>query len=358
MRDYYEILGVAKDADSESIKKAYRKLAMQFHPDRNPGNAEAEEKFKEAAAAYDILSNSDKRARYDRFGHQAFQGGGGAGFHDMDDIFSSFGDIFSDLFGAGGQQRTRRKNQPRRGADLRYICEIELKDVIEGADKQVEFETEDPCTVCQGSGAEKGSTPQTCPTCGGAGQVRVSQGFFQMATTCPNCRGEGQIVKDPCKACKGKGRAKQKRKIRITVPPGVDTGTRLRVSGEGEGGTLGGPAGDLFVEIAVRPHAKFERDGDDLYAEVDVDYLQLMLGAQIEVPTVTGEILLEIPRGTDSGEILEVPGQGVPNLRGSRRGSMNYKVNVKFPEKLSKDEELALRQIAEKRGVEVQGKKK
>lgn len=358
MRDYYEILGVAKDADSESIKKAYRKLAMQFHPDRNPGNAEAEEKFKEAAAAYDILSNSDKRARYDRFGHQAFQGGGGAGFHDMDDIFSSFGDIFSDLFGAGGQQRTRRKNQPRRGADLRYICEIELKDVIEGADKQVEFETEDPCTVCQGSGAEKGSTPQTCPTCGGAGQVRVSQGFFQMATTCPNCRGEGQIVKDPCKACKGKGRTKQKRKIGITIPPGVDTGTRLRVAGEGEGGTLGGPAGDLFVEIAVRPHAKFERDGDDLYAEVDVDYLQLMLGAQIEVPTVTGEILLEIPRGTDSGEILEVPGQGVPNLRGSRRGSMNYKVNVKFPEKLSKDEELALRQIAEKRDVEVQGKKK
>lgn len=358
MRDYYEILGVAKDADSESIKKAYRKLAMQFHPDRNPGNAEAEEKFKEAAAAYDILSNADKRARYDRFGHQAFQGGGGGGFQDMDDIFSNFGDIFSDLFGGGGQQRTRRRNQPRRGADLRYICEIELKDVIEGADKQVEFETEDPCTVCQGSGAEKGSTPQTCPTCGGAGQVRVSQGIFQMATTCPTCRGEGQIVKDPCKACKGKGRTKQKRKIRITVPPGVDTGTRLRVAGEGEGGTLGGPAGDLFVEIAVRPHAKFERDGDDLYAEVDVDYLQLMLGAQVDVPTVTGEIMLEIPRGTESGEILEIPGQGVPNLRGSRRGSMNYKVNVKFPEKLSKDEELALRQIAEKRGVEVQGKKK
>ena len=246
---------VSKDADTDALKKAYRKLAMQFHPDRNPGDKEAEEKFKEAAEAYDVLSNSEKRAQYDRFGHQAFtqggRGGAGHGFQDMDDIFSAFGDVFGDMFGMAGRGRSssRNSNQPRRGSDLRYITEISLKNVIEGSEKEIEFDTEDNCKPCNGSGAEKGKDLVTCKTCGGAGQVRVSQGFFQMATTCPHCHGQGSIIKDPCKSCKGQGRLKQHRKIKLTIPAGVDTGTRLRVTGEGEGGFRGGPAGDLYYKF-------------------------------------------------------------------------------------------------------------
>lgn len=356
-RDYYEILGVARDAEQDVIKKAYRKLAMQFHPDKNPGDKEAEEKFKEAAGAYEILSDPDKRARYDRFGHDAFRGGmgGGGGFQDTEDIFAHFGDIFGDLFGGGGQQRRRSRNEPRRGADLRYVTEVSLKEVITGVEREIEFDTEENCKVCNGSGAEKGSQPQQCPTCHGSGQVVRSQGFFAMASTCPTCHGQGTVVKNPCKPCKGKGRVASHRKIRLNIPAGVDTGTRLRVATEGEGGFMGGPAGDLYVEIRVKQHPHFERRGEDLFAELSVPYVQMLLGAEIEVPTVTGKQNLEVPKGTHPGATVKLAGEGLPSLRGSRRGDIYFQVNVQFPEKLNKDEEKFLRDIAKSRNLNVTG---
>lgn len=356
-RDFYEILGVTKSSDQDTIKKAYRKLAMQFHPDKNPDNPEAEEKFKEAASAYEILSDPEKRARYDQYGHAAFNGGGGGrGFQNMEDIFGSFGDIFEDFFGGsggrGGRQRSRR-NEPRRGSDLRYVTEIFLKDVIEGIEKEIEFDTEENCKTCSGTGAEKGSQSTTCTTCGGAGQVVRQQGFFTMATTCPTCQGEGTVIKNPCKPCKGKGRTKAHRKIQIKIPPGVDTGTRLRVSGEGEGGFLGGPSGDLFVEIRVRDHDLFERRDEDLITILNVDYLQLLLGAEVDVPTVMGKEKLAISRGTQPGETVKLSGHGLPSLRGSRRGDIYYQIKVDIPEQISKEEEQILRDLAKARGLEV-----
>lgn len=361
-RDYYEILGVAKDADADTIKKAYRKLAMQFHPDRNPGNHEAEEKFKEAAAAYEILSDSQKRAQYDRFGHQAFsQGGGGPHFQNMDDIFASFGDIFSDFFGGqgmGGGRDSRRSSGPRRGSDLRYIAEIDLEDVLKGLEKEIEFDTEENCDTCHGSGAEKGSSAETCGTCGGAGQVVARQGFFTMATTCPTCQGEGKIIKNKCKTCRGSGRTKVHRKIRVTIPAGVDSGTRLRVSGEGEGGYRGGPEGDLYVELRVRPHDIFEREGDNLYSKVQISYIQALLGADIEVPILDGMSTLSIPACTQPHQVLSLKGQGLPSLRGSRRGDIHFEAIVEFPKKLKDDERELLMQIAEKKGISVKHDKK
>lgn len=358
-RDYYEILGVARDSEPDVIKKAYRKLAMQLHPDKNPGDKEAEEKFKEAAGAYEILSDPQKRAQYDRFGHQAFaggRGGGHGGFQDAEDIFSHFGDIFGDIFGggnAGGGRQRRSRNEPRRGADLRYVTEITLKDVITGLEKEIEFDTEESCGECKGSGAEKGSHSETCHTCHGSGQVVRSQGFFAMASTCPTCHGQGTVIKHPCKSCKGKGRTSQHKKIRLNIPPGVDTGTRLRVATEGEGGYMGGPPGDLFVEIRVKEHSQFERRGEDLFAEISVPYVQMLLGAEVEVPTVTGKAKLDIPKGLESGDNVKLADQGLPSLRGSRRGDIYYIVNVSFPDKLHKDEEKALREIAKSLGLEV-----
>jgi molecular chaperone DnaJ len=366
-RDYYEILGVSKTADADTIKKAYRKLAMQFHPDKNPGDSAAEDKFKEAAEAYDILSNQEKRSQYDRFGKAAFkQGGGfggGAGFQDMDDIFSNFGDIFSDLFGgtngggAGGarsQQRGRGAGSgPRRGSDLRYVTEITLKNVIEGVEKEIEFDTEDNCQACSGSGAEKGHAI-TCPTCHGRGQVVHQQGFFTMASTCPDCRGEGQKIQHPCKKCQGKGRVKQHRKIKITIPPGVDDGTRLRVSGEGEGGYKGGPAGDLFVETSIKQDSHFRRQGEHLITEVTLDYVQALLGAELEIPTVTGKTRLEVPVGTQVGDAIKISGEGIPSLRGSRRGDLFVTVSVEFPKKISQKEKDLLKEIAGIRGIELE----
>ncbi len=353
-RDYYEILGVAKDADADTIKKAYRKLAMQFHPDKNPGNPEAEEKFKEAASAYEILSDSQKRAKYDQFGHRAFSGGGGSQYSDVDDIFSNFGDIFGDLFGmGGGQGRGRQRNGPRRGSDLRYLTEITLKDVIEGCEQEIEFDTEESCKECSGSGAEKGSHAETCTTCRGSGQVVRSQGFFQMASTCPHCQGQGTIIKKICKPCKGSGRKAQHRKISLSIPQGVDTGTRLRVTGEGEGGYKGGGAGDLYVEIRVKHHPLFERRGDDLLAKISISYLQALLGAEIEVKTVTGEATLGVHAGVQPGETVRISGQGLPSLRDKRRGDLYYVVQIEIPKKLHKDEEKLLREIAEVKGESV-----
>ncbi len=360
-RDFYEILGVERSADQDTIKKAYRKLAMEFHPDKNPGNKEAEEKFKEAAAAYEVLGNTEKRTKYDRFGHAAFgQGGGGQNFHDVEDIFASFGDIFGDFF--GGMNRGRggrgRSNGPARGSDLRYICEIDLKDVITGLERDLEFDTEDSCGECSGQGTAKGSTADTCGTCGGAGQVVTSQGFFSVAATCPTCHGSGKIIKNPCKSCSGRGRVRSARKIRVSIPAGVDTGTQLRVSGEGEGGHRGGPAGDLYVEIRVRDDDRFERHGLDLLGRLQISYLQALLGAELDVETFEGKEKLTIPPGANVGERLRLEKKGVPSLRGGGRGSLYYEIDIEVPKKLGKDEERLLREIAKVRGDEVLAPKK
>ncbi|MCB0368939.1 MAG: molecular chaperone DnaJ [Bdellovibrionales bacterium] len=350
-RDYYEILGVSKDSDPETIKKAYRKLAMQFHPDRNPDNKEAEEKFKEAAEAYDVLGNTEKRSQYDRFGHAAFkQTGGrgfGQGFENVDDIFSSFGDIFGDIFGMGGGGRTRRsKNEPRKGADLRYIAEISLKEVITGLEREIEFETDESCKDCQGSGAEKGSQAETCSMCGGAGQVVTRQGFFTMQTTCPQCRGEGQTIKKPCRSCKGTGRTSKAKKIQVTIPAGVDNGTRLRISGEGEGGFKGGPAGDLYVEVRVKEQENFERHGNDLHTILKVPYVLLLLGGDIEVSTLTSKEKIQIPKASQPGSQVRLREHGFPSIRSQRRGDMFFHLEAEYPKKISSEEESLLKEIA------------
>lgn len=365
-RDFYEILSVERNSDGETIKKAYRKLAMQYHPDRNPGDKEAEDKFKEAAEAYEVLSDSNKRAQYDRFGHQAFQGGqggfggGGGGFHDMNDIFSQFGDIFGDIFGGGGgqQRSSRHRNSPRKGADLRYITEIELEDVISGKEQQIEFDTESNCDDCHGAGAAKGSSAVTCKVCGGSGQVVRQQGFFTMATTCHHCHGTGEMIEKPCTTCRGKGRKQTHRKIKVTIPAGVDNGTRMRVANEGEGGYKGAPNGDLFVEIRVKDHDVFEREGDHLFANLDVSYLQFLLGGEITAEGLDGDVEVEVPRGAAPGARIKVSGRGLPSLRGSRRGDLYFTLNVEFPKKMSEDEEKLIRQVAELNKTKVGSKKK
>lgn len=360
-QDYYEILGVSKQASKDEIKKAYRKLAMKYHPDKNPGDKEAESMFKKAAEAYEVLGSEEKKAKYDRFGHAAFQQGAGgpgaAGFSDINDIFESFGDIFGDFFGGagpGGGRRSAHRNQPRRGADLRYICDVTIEQVVNGAEKEIEFETEDGCGTCHGSGAAAGSSPETCSSCRGSGQVVRSQGFFQMASTCPQCRGEGKIIKNPCSDCHGRGRQSAKKKIRVTIPPGVDNGTRLRVGGEGEGGFRGGPAGDLYVEMRIRDDGRFERDGKNLYQEIEVSYLQALLGAEVEVPIIPEKgktkAKLDVPAGVQPGNLLKISSYGVPDVRGRGRGDMYCRVKVIIPKKLKKNEEKLLREVAEIRG--------
>jgi molecular chaperone DnaJ len=335
-RDYYEILGVQKNADADAIKKAYRKLALQFHPDRNPGNPDAEEKFKEASEAYEVLSNAEKRATYDRFGFSGLNRRFQHGFSDVNDIFSSFSDIFGDLFGMGQQgPRSRGSN---RGSHLRYVIEVTLKEVIDGTDKDIEFKKEVSCKACKGTGAKKASDLETCRDCKGRGQVVRTQGFFSMATTCPTCRGEGKVIKNPCEVCRGEGRTPEKIKLKVTIPPGVETGTQLRLSGEGEGGYRGGPAGDLFVEIRVQDDERFIREGNDLFGQVEISYLQAILGATLQVETVSGKTNIDIPAGTQPEDKLQVGGAGIPSLRGYGRGDLYYIVNVKIPKKISKEE--------------------
>ena len=356
-RDYYEVLGIARGADADTIKKAYRKLALQYHPDRNPGDKSAEDKFKEAAMAYEVLSDQNKRSRYDQFGHagvngQGFGGHSGAGFHDVGDIFEAFGDIFGDMFGGSrGQQRSRHR--ATRGADLRYVMEIDLKEVLTGSKKDIEFTAEAECKTCDGKGAEPGSAVETCGTCKGSGQIIRSQGFFQMASTCSTCRGRGEVIKKPCKVCRGSGREGTKRKLAVNVPPGVGNGTQLRLSGEGEGGSKSGPAGDLYVEIRVRPDKRFEREDDHLVAEIQISYLQALLGGELEFETLTGIEKVQIPKGTQSGELIRLSAKGLPNLRTGRFGDLVLQVSVDFPRKLQKEEERLLREIAELKGESV-----
>ncbi len=360
-RDYYEVLGVDRSASTDQIKKAYRKLAMKYHPDKNPGNQEAEEKFKKAAQAYGILGDSEKKEKYDQFGHAAFQNGGGfgQGFENVEDIFSSFGDIFGDFFGMGGRKRnSRRSNGPGRGADLRYMLEVELDDVVSGTDKTLEFDTEETCNRCSGLASEPGSQPVTCGTCGGQGQVVSTQGFFQMATTCPNCRGSGKIIKNPCKQCHGSGRKKVAKKITVTVPMGVETGTRLRVAGEGEGGIRKGPSGDLYVEIYVRSHSQYDRQGQDLLGQIKISYTRMLLGTEVEVKTFDGKKILKVPEGSQPGSLLRLQSLGVPDLRTGRRGDICLRLEVEFPKKLKRRERELLRELSEIRNETLAEKEK
>lgn len=359
-RDYYEILGVERSADQGTIKKAYRKLAMKYHPDQNPGDKEAEDLFKEAAEAYEVLGNEAKRQKYDQFGHAAFQGGGGRGahtqgFHDISDIFEQFGDIFGDFFGGGAGPGTRGRSStgPRRGSDLRYLLEIELEDVLKDSKKPIEFKCEDNCDTCNGSGAKPGTGTKTCSTCGGRGQVVRAQGFFSMATACPTCAGRGEVVESPCSSCHGRGRVEKKRKLLINIPAGVDTGTQLRLSEEGEGGYRGGPPGDLFVELRVRPHKKFERNGSDLFGEIEIPYIKAILGGPLDIKTLRGNKEIEIPPSTQPFSEIKVGKEGLPSLRGSRLGDLYLRAKVIFPKKLTKEEEKHLREIAKSQGEEV-----
>ncbi len=348
-RDYYEVLGVSQDAEKGAIKKAYRKLAMEHHPDKNPDDQGAEEKFREAAEAYEILSDDQKRQRYNQYGHAGVSGQS-QGFSSHEDIFSSFGDIFGDFFGGGSS--SHRSTGPRKGADLRYRTEISLSEVLEGVEQNIEFETDGECQKCDGSGAKRGTKPETCSTCGGSGQVVRAQGFFSMASTCSSCHGKGKKIKQPCRSCHGQGREKLPKKIKVNIPKGVSTGTRLRVNGEGEGGLHGGPDGDLYVEIIVQEDRRFEREGEHLLTTVSISYLQAILGGSVEVENVQGVETLKIPRGTQPGQTLKILKAGLPTLQGKSQGNLFCQIEVKIPHRISKEEEELLKKLAEKNTTE------
>ena len=342
-RDYYEVLGVERSASKDDMKKAYRRLAMKYHPDRNKDDADAEAKFKEAKEAYEALSDDDKRAAYDQFGHDGLRGaaGGGAGFG-AEGFGDIFGDVFGDIFGGG---RRGGRSQVFRGADLGYELKLDLERAVAGDTVTIEVPTQVECESCSGSGAEAGSEPEQCPTCGGVGQVRVQQGFFSIQQTCPNCKGQGTIIKDPCKDCNGRGRVAKTRKLSVKVPAGVDDGDRIRLTGEGEAGRNGGPAGDLYVEIRVNPHKIFERAGADLSCEVPVSFATAALGGEVELPTLNGNVSLKIPEGTQSGKVFRLRGKGVSTVRDPHPGDLFARVSLETPVNLTAEQESLLRQF-------------
>lgn len=342
-RDYYEILEVARTANDQEIKSSYRKLALKFHPDRNPGDKGAEEKFKEAAEAYAILSDGDKRARYDRFGH-AGVGGGAQGFDPSQ--FSGFEDIFGglgDIFGFGGGQR---RAGPQRGADLRYDLEIKFEQAAKGVETSIQIPRHETCETCKGNGAAAGTSPVTCPQCRGTGQLRYQQGFFTVARTCGQCRGAGKVITKPCANCHGAGTVEQQRKLTVKIPAGIATGQRLRLTGEGEAGTLGGPPGDLYVVIFVREHAFFQRDGNDLHCSVPLAFTTLALGSEIKVPGLDGEETVKIPEGTQPGQTFRLRGKGMPDVSGRGHGDILVTVQGVTPKRLTKEQKKLLEQLA------------
>lgn len=348
-RDYYKVLDVPRNASEADIKKSYRRLAMKHHPDRNPGDKEAEESFKEAKEAYEILSDAQKRAIYDQHGHAGIdasrQGGGGPGGFGGQDFGDIFGEVFGDIFGGGGRRGGR--STAFRGADLRYGLELELSQAVFGHEVQIEIPKLMECETCHGSGAAKGSSPTQCETCGGSGQVRVTQGFFQLQQTCPKCRGLGQVVKNPCDKCFGQGRIRKTKKLSVKVPAGVDNGDRIRLSGEGEAGRNGGPSGDLYVEISVRDHAIFERDGAHLSCEVPVSFVTAVLGGTVNVPTLEGDVALKVPAETQSGRQFRLRDKGVKPVRGGARGDLYCRIVVETPVNLSNEQRELLRKFEE-----------
>jgi molecular chaperone DnaJ len=345
-RCYYEVLGVERNATEEDIKKNYRKLAMQYHPDRNSGDKEAEEQFKEAAESYEVLSDREKRDIYDRYGHEGLRNTGFQGFSGFEDIFSSFGGIFEDVFGFSNG-RSRSRSAARAGNDLRYDMKISFMDAAIGLARDIEVPKYETCGDCRGTGAAAGTSPEICRRCQGRGQVTQSSGFFSISSTCPGCRGEGRIITEPCRPCTGTGRKQITRTVNIKIPAGVETGSRLRLRSEGEQGSHGGPRGDLYVFIHVEPHEFFERNGADLYCRVPISFVQAALGATIEVPTLMGNEKLKIPRGTQSGKTFRLRGKGIAHLRGLGRGDQIIETVVTIPAQLNRKQEELLREFAQ-----------
>lgn len=342
-RDYYEVLSVDRDATDDQLKSSYRKLALNYHPDRNPGNKEAEDKFKEASEAYEVLRDSQKRKIYDQFGHQGLEGAGFSGFSGFEDIFSSFGSIFEDILGFGTGRRSR--SQTQRGADLRYDLTLDFMQAAFGTETQIDLQKMEVCPSCKGNSCEPGTYPETCSLCSGTGQVSRNQGFFTVRTTCPHCRGNGQSIPYPCKGCKGNGQVLVNKKVSVKIPAGVDSGSRLRLTGEGGSGAYGGPPGDLYVFINVKPHEFFQRDNTDIHCQAEISFIQAALGARISVPTLNSKKTLEIPKGTQPGDLFFFRNNGIPSLRTGRRGDQIIQILIKTPTNISKKQASLLREF-------------
>jgi molecular chaperone DnaJ len=351
-RDYYQVLGVPRNATEDAVTKAYRRLAMKYHPDRNPDDKEAEERFKEAKEAYEILTDAQKRAAYDQYGHAGLDAarGAGQGFSPSDAFGDIFGDMFGDIFGGG--RRGGGRSGVYRGADLRYELALDLEQAVFGTSTEIDFQTVAECSECGGSGAARGHTPANCDTCGGSGQVRISQGFFAVQQACPRCKGRGTIIQDPCKKCGGHGRMRAPKRLSVKVPAGVDTGDRIRLAGEGEAGRNGGPPGDLYVEIVVREHPIFERDHAHLSCEVPIGFVTAALGGSIEVPTLDGQALIKIPAGTQSGRVFRLREKGVKPVRGGATGDLFCRVVVETPVELSAEQKDLLRKLEKSLGAD------
>lgn len=362
-RDYYEVLGVNRDTTPEELKRAYRRMALKYHPDKNPGDAEAEKLFKECAEAYEVLSDPNKKARYDQYGHEGLRG---TGMHDyshmgFDDIFSMFDDIFGGgIFGGRGRSRQSQANRPRRGPNIETQVDITLKDVLTGVEKEFEFKRRDICDVCKGNGCEPGHEPAVCPQCAGQGQVAQTGmgGLFRMVTTCPSCQGAGKKVTHPCKKCRGTGMTDKSRRLSVKFPAGIAEGQAVRVTGEGEPGAMGGPRGDLYCYVRIIEDPIIMRQGDDLVVRVPVSFTQAALGAKIEVPSLSGKIEIDLPKGTQHGRVIEHKAMGLPNLRSGRRGSLMVQILIEIPEKLTKQQEKLLREYAETEHKEVMPERK
>lgn len=343
-RDYYEVLGASKTATEQELKKAYRKLAMKYHPDRNPDNEEAAHQFKEINEAYEVLSDKNKREAYDRYGHAGVDpnmgGAGAGGFEGFGDIF---GDVFGDIFGSGGRGRGGPRAQ--RGSDLRYNLELSLEDAVRGTSVEIKVPTLEQCDKCHGSGCKSGSSPKTCSTCHGAGQVRMQQGFFSVQQTCPTCRGRGTTIEDPCTKCHGQGRVERTKTLSVKIPAGVDTGDRIRLTGEGEAGEQGAPSGDLYVQVHVAEHNLFVRDGSNLYCEVPISFATAALGGELEVPTLEGKVKLKVPAETQTGRLLRIRGKGVKSVRGGTQGDLLCRVIVETPVNLTEKQKDLLREF-------------
>ncbi|ENR5393668.1 TPA: molecular chaperone DnaJ [Providencia rettgeri] len=347
-RDFYEVLGLERNASEKDIKRAYKRLAMKHHPDRNQGDKDSEDKFKEIKEAYEVLSDEQKRAAYDQYGHAAFEQGGmggGGGFGGGADFSDIFGDVFGDIFGGG-----RRQQRPSRGSDLQYNMELTLEEAVRGVTKEIRIPTLETCDVCHGNGAKPGTSADTCSTCHGMGQVHMRQGFFSVQQPCPTCHGRGKVIKDPCNKCHGHGRVERYKTLSVKIPAGVDTGDRVRLSGEGEAGENGAPAGDLFVQVHVLPHNIFERDGNNLHCEVPINFADAALGGEIEVPTLDGRVKLKIPAETQTGKIFRMKGKGVKSVRGGLQGDLMCHIVVETPVKLNEKQKELLKEFGESLG--------